>query len=75
MTNIYEQHFKKTESRLNLCCGQLGSYEALLNYAIEGLRGDTACKGEDLANFLEQRHKQLLEEQNEKIFERKIVAA
>ena len=71
MTDLILQHYERQDQKLTLCCGQLGAYESLLNYAIAGLRGKTANKGEDLANFLEERQRELLDEQNSKIFERK----
>jgi hypothetical protein len=42
----------------------LGRYEALIEYAIEGLKGNTELKGADLANYLEKRIKESKEEIN-----------
>ena len=42
----------------------LGSYEAMLQFAIEALKGKTSLTGNDLAEFLEKRIKEINEEIN-----------
>ena len=71
MENLLEQHYARLDKKLSLCCGQLGAYESLLNYAIDALRGKTASTGESLADYLESRQDELLEIQNTEIFNRK----
>ncbi len=71
MNTLLEQHYKSQESKLIAACGQLGAYESLMDYAIQGLKGETCSKGEELAEFLQKRHTELLEEQRVRIFGRK----
>jgi len=44
-----------TEKRLLSASRQLGAYEALLDYALKGLRGTTASEPYEVANFISQR--------------------
>lgn len=75
MNDLILKHYERQDRKLTTACGQLGAYESLLNYAIDALRGKTACQGEELAGFLEKRHIELLKEQYETIFERKLELA
>ena len=47
----------------------LGNYTALLDYAIEGLKGNTAQQGVQLAEYLEGRIKKVNEEINQNTYE------
>lgn len=47
----------------------LGRYEAWLKYAIEGLKGETGCKGYALAEYLERRIRETHEEINKSEYE------
>ena len=47
----------------------LGRHEAWLKYAIEGLKGETSCKGYALAEYLERRIRETHEEINNTEYE------
>ena len=50
-----------------IACGQLGTYGALIEYAIDALRGKTYSSLEEVASRIESRHQELIQEQS-KIF-------
>ena len=54
--------------QLLTACGQLGTYDSLLNYAINALNGKTACSHTEVATYLIERRVELATEQNFKIF-------
>jgi hypothetical protein len=47
----------------------LGSYEVLLDYAIEGLKGETIVTGAKLGEYLEKRVKEINQEINTQQYE------
>lgn len=71
MEDILLQSMRRNEEHLRVAIGQLGSYEALLNYLIDSIRGRTAATPEQAANYVENRQNELLDEQYEIIFNRK----
>jgi len=75
MNTLLEKHYKRQEDKLNSACGFLGAYQSLLNYAIDALRGKTACTPEQVSDFIEKRHVELLKEQDQTIFKTKYEVA
>lgn len=66
--NFTQQMLDIQEKKLHVAVGHLGSYSALISYAIQALRGTTACSPEEVANSLEKRHEELTLEQDVAIF-------
>lgn len=62
---------RRNEEHLSIAIGQLGSYEALMNYIIDSVRGRTACTPEQVAGYVEKRQHELIEEQYKIFFNRK----
>ena len=71
MDNILLQSLRRNEEHLTLAIGQLGSYESLVNYLIDSIRGRTACTPEHVAQYVEDRQKELVDEQYTILFNRK----
>lgn len=53
-----------------IACRQLGAYGALLDYAIKALKGATATSPEGVAEYLEGKQVELINEQDVKLFKR-----
>jgi hypothetical protein len=58
--------------RYILAVGQLGVYEALIDYALKGLRGQTSSSPQEVAERIEARHKELIDEQKTILFKQKL---
>jgi len=71
MDNILLQSLRRNEEHLTLAIGQLGSYESLVNYLIDSIRGRTACTPEHVAEYVEKRQNELVDEQYKIFFNRK----
>ena len=71
MDNILLQSLRRNEEHLTLAIGQLGSYESLVNYLIDSIRGRTASTPEQVADYVEQRQNELVNEQYTILFNRK----
>jgi len=71
MEDILLQSMRRNEEHLRIAIGQLGSYEALLNYLIDSIRGRTASTPEHVAEYVENRQNELLDEQYTVLFNRK----
>lgn len=71
MTDLMLEFYAKQESKLTIAIGQLGSFDALLDYAISALKGKTACPPEQVADYLKNRSRELKLEQDTIIFGRK----
>jgi hypothetical protein len=71
MEDILLQSLRRNEDHLRIAIGQLGSYESLVNYLIDSIRGRTACTPEHVAQYVEDRQKELVDEQYTILFNRK----
>jgi hypothetical protein len=71
MDDILLQSLRRNEEHLKLAIGQLGSYESLVNYLIDSIRGRTACTPEHVAQYVEKRQNELVNEQYTILFNRK----
>jgi hypothetical protein len=71
MEDILLQSMRRNEEHLSLAIGQLGSYEALVNYLIDSVRGRTAATPEQVAEYVEKRQNELVDEQYKIFFNRK----
>jgi hypothetical protein len=71
MEDILIQSLRRSENHLRVAIGQLGSYESLVNYLIDSIRGRTACTPEHVADYVERRQNELVEEQYTVLFNRK----
>ena len=72
MSDFLLESIRRNDLKLTTAVGQLGSYECLVNYLIDSIRGRTAATPEETANYVENRQNELLEEQYKNIFNRKI---
>lgn len=72
MDDALLETIRRNDAKLTTAVGQLGSYECLVNYLIDSIRGRTACTPEHVALYVEDRQNELLEEQYKIIFNRKI---
>lgn len=72
MDDALLETIRRNDAKLTIAVGQLGSYECLVNYLIDSIRGRTACTPEHVALYVENRQNELLEEQYKIIFNRKI---
>lgn len=72
MNDALLETIRRNDVKLTTAVGQLGSYECLVNYLIDSIRGRTACTPEHVALYVENRQNELLEEQYKIIFNRKI---
>lgn len=70
MANIYETLYEQNERRLTEAVKQLGSYDALLYYAVQALEGKTANSHDEVAQILRKRNEELRNEQDNLIFNR-----
>jgi hypothetical protein len=70
MRNIYETLYSQNEQRLTEAVKQLGSYDALIYYAVQALEGKTANSPEEVALILRRRNEELRNEQDTLIFNR-----
>lgn len=70
MDDILLQSMRRNEEHLSLAIGQLGSYESLVNYLIDSIRGRTAATPEQVAEYVENRQNELVNEQYTKLFNR-----
>jgi predicted RNA-binding protein Jag len=71
MEDILIQSLRRSENHLRIAVGQLGSYESLVNYLIDSIRGKTANTPEHVADYVERRQNELVEEQYTVLFNRK----
>lgn len=55
-------------AKLFVACGQLGTYNSLIAYAIKSLNGKTASSHESVAKYLEEKQQELIREQDSLIF-------
>lgn len=63
---------QKEYGRYLVAVGQLGVYEALIDYALKGLRGQTFSSPSEVAERIERRHTELMNEQKKVLFYPKI---
>lgn len=71
MEDILLQSLRRNEDHLRIAIGQLGSYESLVNYLIDSIRGRTASTPEHVAEYVEKRQNELVDEQYTVLFNRK----
>jgi hypothetical protein len=71
MNDFLLESLRRNESQLSVAIGQLGSYESLMNYLIDSVRGRTAATPEQVADYVEGRQNELVDEQYTTIFNRK----
>ena len=71
MEDILLQSMRRNEKHLMIAIGQLGSYESLVNYLIDSIRGRTASTPDHVAEYVENRQNELLDEQYTVLFNRK----
>lgn len=64
-----------TEQKLTTAVRQLGAFTALMDYAINALRGNSVSSNEDVARYLENRVNELTQESNKAIFNHKLEVA
>jgi hypothetical protein len=60
------------ELKLTTAVRQLGAFTALMDYAINSLRGNSVASNEDVARYLENRVNELTQESNRIIFNHKL---
>jgi hypothetical protein len=70
MSNIYETLYEQNERKLTEAVKQLGSYDALLYYAVQALEGRTANSPGEVALILRKRNEELRNDQDTLIFNR-----
>lgn len=71
MEDFLLKSLRRNEDHLSLAIGQLGSYESLMNYLIDSVRGRTASTPEQVADYVESRQNELVNEQYTILFNRK----
>jgi hypothetical protein len=71
MEDILLQSMRRNDEHLSVAIGQLGSYESLVNYLIDSIRGRTAATPEQVAEYVEKRQNELVDEQYKIFFNRK----
>lgn len=71
MNDFLLESLRRNESQLSVAIGQLGSYESLMNYLIDSVRGRTAATPEQVADYVEGRQNELVDEQYIILFNRK----
>lgn len=71
MEDFLLKSLRRNEDHLSLAIGQLGSYESLMNYLIDSVRGRTAATPEQVADYVESRQNELVNEQYTILFNRK----
>ena len=71
MEDILLQSMRRNEEHLRVAIGQLGSYESLVNYLIDSIRGRTASTPEHVADYVEKRQNELVDQQYAIFFNRK----
>jgi hypothetical protein len=74
MSNIYETLYEQNERKLTEAVKQLGSYDALIYYAVQALEGRTANSPEEVALILRKRNDELINDQDTLIFNRTKIA-
>jgi hypothetical protein len=74
MSNIYETLYEQNERKLTEAVKQLGSYDALIYYAVQALEGRTANSPEEVALILRKRNDELRNDQDTLIFNRTKIA-
>lgn len=70
MENALLESLNRQEAKYCFALSQLGSYQALLDYAISSLEGKTACSTTEVASYIAKRHNEILAEQQIKLFNR-----
>jgi hypothetical protein len=70
MENALLESLHRQEAKYSFAVSQLGSYQALLDYAISCLEGKTACSQSEVASYIARRHNEILTEQQIKLFNR-----
>lgn len=71
MNDFLLAEIRRNEDQLRVAIGQLGSYESLMNYLIDSVRGRTASTPEQVADYVENRQNELVNEQYTTFFNRK----
>jgi hypothetical protein len=74
MSNIYETLYSQSEQKLIEAVKQLGSYDALIYYAVQALEGKTANSHGEVALILRKRNDELRNDQDNLIFNRTKIA-
>lgn len=68
MSDLMLRYYESIEAKLSVATQQIGSFEALMDYALMALKGKTACPPNEVAEYISKRLAEIKIERDEKIF-------